>query len=464
MGFMNMHDVLIMDNEENIYSFYMHEKKVKLLFYDKERGRADKKLIASDCLDEYDATISDEGVVYLVCQKIDSSIVLITIEKGRQEESVLAEEFDGKLRNLNITIINDIVHIIYCLESKEGNKRYRIFHHNLLGDNWNTNIVSDISAGNILNPISLVKKEDKLIIGYYDMVDNYEQVFVSILNLADSNWLDKIQLTEDNSTKLYLDMIINDKNEIDICYSKLVEGNFLVTHKKYELSDLAVTKVAEHALSNPSNCMYPTFIYEGNTLWLIWIEFNGLLSCYSKDEGMSWSLPFSWESSKKNDFARYKFSTNNDPIANIYKINYGFCTYGDDLSFIGFGDVENAIEVPLKSQIKKKEDEEDIEDEKIIREREVSEIQETIATENELEVIKEFEESTEQDELEDLKERVEIIEQALKAITEILEIKLSEANSQTQNLDEYDEKLTELEKRIFDVESYLSRRRGPLRR
>ncbi|WP_352418404.1 hypothetical protein [Proteiniborus sp.] len=447
MGFMNIHDVLIMDNEENVYSLYMYEKKIKMIFYDKKNGKVDKKLILNNCLDEYDATISKAGIVYLVSQKIDGSIVLTSIEGERQEENILAEEFEGKLRNLNIRVINDTIHIIYCLESQESNNRFRIFHHSLLGDKWDTNIITDITIRDILNPINLIQLEDKLIIGYYDIVNDYEQVFINVYDLANSNWSNKIQLTTDNFMKLYLDMISNNKNEIDLCYSKLVENNFVITYEKYYLSDVNFTKTIEHALSNPANCMYPTFIYAGEILWVIWIEFNRLLSCYSDDGGISWSSLYSWESSKKDNFARYKFSTNNNSIANIYNFNYGFGTYGEVISFIGFGDIENAIEVPLKSKVKKKEDDEDLED--------INEVEDT----SEKEVISIEEGSQVKKEIQELKEKVEVMEKALKTIAELIENKISESIIQEEESSKDIEKIEDIEKRLLDIENYLNRRR-----
>lgn len=437
MGFMNIHDVLIMDGEENIYSFYTYEKKVKLVFYNKKNGKAEKKLIIGDCLDEYDATISKEGIIYLVCQKIDGNIVLISIDGYMQEEIILAEGFDGKLRNLNIRTINDRIHIIYCLESRESNNRFRIFHHSLLGDEWATYSVSDISTRDILNPISVIELEDKLIIGYYHIVNNCEQIFVNIYDLTNFKWSDKIQLTTDNSAKLYLDMIIGNKSEINLCYSKLVEGNFVITYENYHLSDGKVTKVAEHTLSNPANCTYPTLIYGEETLWTIWIEHNGLLSCFSRDGGISWSLPYLWESSKKDDFARYKFSTNNDFISNTYNFNYGFCTYGKSISFIGFGDINNATEVPLKSKFKKKDSDEALED---INEIEIITDKKVIKIEDNSQIGKE---------IEDLKEKIAAMEKALKTI----------AQEPANEL----EKMADIEKRLINIENYLNRRRGFIR-
>ncbi|WIV11322.1 hypothetical protein [Proteiniborus sp. MB09-C3] len=460
MGFMNIHDVLIMDNKENIYSFYMYEKKIKMVLYDKNSEKAEKRILISDCLDEYDSTISEDGTVYLVCQKIDGSIVLVSIDGYKQEEHLLAEKFDAKLRNINIKVINDQIHIIYCVEANEGNNKFRIYHHSLLKDEWDTHIVTDITKREILNPISIIQLEDMVVMGYYDIVDNIEQVFVNTFSLADSQWSDKIQLTTDSSAKMYLDMLSQGNNEIDLCYSKLIDGNFVITYEKYNILNGEITRVTEHVLSNPANCMYPTFINSGGTLWTIWIEYDGLLSCFSEDRGLSWSSPYSWENSKKDDFARYKFSTNNSSIIDGYNFNYGFGTYGKSTSFIGFGDIQNAVEVPLKSQIKKKVDEEKIDELDILSERDVSRIEDNLIDIKENKEMKEIEElKVKLEGIEELKERVTIIEQALKTITEILENKISETSSQNQNIDTCEEKIIGIEKRVNDIEYFLSRRR-----
>ncbi|MFA5524365.1 MAG: sialidase family protein [Tissierellales bacterium] len=457
MGFANIHDVLVMDNKENIYSFYLYKNKIKMILYDKNTEKATKNTIINDCLDEYDSAISKDGRVYLVCQRIDGSIVLVSIEGYRKEEHILADEFDAKLRNINIKLIGEQIHIIYCIESNEAKNKFRVYHHSLINEKWETHVVSDITIGDFLNPISIIELGDMLVVGYSDKVDNIEQVFISTYDQDGDKWSDKIQLTTDNSMKMYLDMLGNN-NKIDLCYSKLIEGNFVVTHEKYSILNGEATRVVEHGLSNPANCMYPTLIQSSETLWTIWIEYNGLISCFSEDGGLTWSTPYSWEDSKKDDFARYKFSTNNSGIIDDYNFNYGFATYGENTSFIGFGDIENAVEVPIKSEIKKKEDKGDIENMENMLDIEKNKIEDSVMTGREIK------EKIPLDQSKEIQERVTIIEQALKTISEILENKIVDSDFQVQIVYEFKEKIEILEKRVDDIEYFLSKRRGPLRR
>lgn len=444
MAFMNIHEVLITDSEENIYSFYKYEKKIKLIYYNKKSGKIDRKLIIDYCLDEYDAAISKDDIVYLVCQKIDGSIVLISLDKDRQEQNLLADKFNGKLRNLNIKVISNQVHIIYCLESEEYNNRFRIFHHCLIDDEWNTSIVSDISIKDVLNPITIIELADTLVIGYYDVVNNCEQIFISSFHMNNSKWSDKIQLTTDGSMKLYIDMISYAEKEFDLCYSRLVEGNFVVKYEKYNIVDEEIMRTAEHILSNPANCMYPTLIYSGGTLWTLWIEYNSVLSCFSDDCGISWSIPYLWEDSKRHNFARYKFTSSNSSVENEYNFNYGFGTYGEGISFIGFGDIEDAVEVPLKSQLKKKDNEFDEDEVEIKLEKEVVDYKDNMKVE---------------EKIEDINERITSLVKDIKIIMEILESKSCEADIQNQESINKLEKIADLEKRISNIEDFINRRR-----
>jgi len=453
MGFMNIHNTLIMDNNENIYSFYIYEKKIKMILYEKNKEKPAKRTIIDDCLEEYDSAISDDGTVYLVCQKTKGDIVLVSIDGYKQEEHLLAEGFDTQLRNLNIKIINNKIHIVYCVASNEDSSKFRIYHHNLIDEKWNTHVISDISIRDILNPFSIIELDNNIILGYYDIVDNVEQIFIKIYNLSKLQWSEKFQLTTDNSMKMYLDMISHNNDEIDICYSNLIDGNFVVKYEKYNIKDEEIIRVTEHILSNPANCMYPTFINCYGKLWNIWIEYNGLMSCFSEDGGLNWSYPYSWENFKKENFARYKFSTNNSSVIYEYRFNYGFGTYGDNISFIGFGDIENAVEVPLISELKKKEFEQNSAEVEITSRKDVDVIGDKIKVEN----------SKFEKEIAELKEKVQMIEEAIKTITEILESKISEVNSHNQDGNK-DEIIAALEKRIGDIEQFLNRRRRGLLR
>lgn len=447
MGFINIHNALIMDNDENIYSFYIYEKKIKMIVYDKKKEKPLKRTIIEDCLEEYDSAISEDGTLYLVCQKTRGDIVLVSIDGYKQEEHLLAEGLDIQLRNLNIKIINNEIHIIYCIASNEENNKFKIYHHKFTGEKWDTHVIADISIGDILNPFSIIELDNSIIFGYYDIVDEVEQIFIRIYDFSKLQWSEKIQLTTDNSMKMYLDMVSHNSEEIDICYSKLIDGNFVVKYEKYNVKNEKITKVTEHILSNPANCMYPTFINCYGKLWSIWIEYNGIMSCFSEDRGLNWSNPYSWENSKRENFARYKFSTNNSSVINEYRFNYGFGTYGDNISFIGFGDIEDAVEVPLMSELKKKEEVENT------SRKDVNIIEDKIKDE-----ISKF-----KNEIEELREKVQMMEKAIETITEILESKITEANSQNQD-DDKNEVIAALEKRITEIEYFLSRRRRGLLR
>lgn len=443
MGFMNIHEILLMDKDENLYRIYKYEKKIKLTYYDKLSGKTNVSLIIDDCLDEYDAAISKNDIVYLICQKIDKSVILISIDKESYEKHILADEFKGKLINLNIRVIDEQTHIIYCVESEEENEILRIYHHYLLGDIWKTHVVSNIRKREIINPISIVETDGKLIISYYDIADNNEQIFISLYDIHTCTWSDKVQITADNNMKIYLDMISYDNKEIDLCYSQFIEGNFVVKYEKYNISGENLVKQYEHVLSNPANCMYPNFVYSRETLWITWIEYNSVLSCFSNDSGLSFSPPYIWESSKRDNFARYKFLTNNISILNDYRLNYTFGTYGEDISFIGFGDIKAALEVPLKSQLKKKDEDENMIETEIKWEKEVNKMEDSYDI---------------QKEIKELNEKITKIENDLLSIKdEIQNIKTEHKTKDEKQLNQ-SEFAQDIDKRLAHVEMYLNRR------
>lgn len=450
MGFMNMHEILLMDKEENLYRIYKYENKIKVIYYDKLSGKTNVTLIMDDCLDEYDAAISEKDIVYLIFQKIDKSVILVSIHKESYEESIIADEFKGNLINLNVRVINECTHIIYCVESEEYKGILRIYHHYLLDDTWNTYVISNISKKNIINPISIIETDGKLIISYYDIVDNHDQIFINIYDIQNFKWSDKIQITTENTIKLYLDMISYSKGEIDLCYIQFEEGNFVVKYEKYNISGEKILKKYEHILSNPANSMYPTFVYNSETLWITWIEYNSVLSCFSNDKGLSFSLPYIWEGSKRNNFARYKFITRNPFILNEYNLNYTFGTYGENISFIGFDDIKEAGEVPLKSQLKKKDLAENIIEAEITLKKGVKKMENFSNIEKEVN---------------EINKKITFIENELKSIKdEIVNIKLDYIEENEKQKLEL-EPTTDIERRLAHIEMYLNKRgRGFIRR
>ncbi|NLJ78889.1 MAG: hypothetical protein GX329_05965 [Tissierellia bacterium] len=99
-------------------------------------------------------------------------------------------------------------------------------------------------------------------------------------------------------------------------------------------------------LSNPENPQHPTIIYNNGRLWVSWVEYDNVMSCYSEDMGSTWSPILMWKESKGADIVRYEYR-GKQPDDTI--LDYSFGNIGQEIDVMGFGPTKKTIEIPLKT-------------------------------------------------------------------------------------------------------------------
>ena len=174
-----------------------------------------------------------------------------------------------------------------------------------------------------------------------------EEIYCNKFKLTGDKWTNQYQLTNNLSPKLYLDSLFI-KDKLHLVYCEYQE-NLVVKYERYEYGNNFIKKEIEEELSNWENISWPTLIYFENKLWIIWAEYENIMSRYSLDNGENWSPIYLWKDSKYKDIFRYKYLTKNK-VNNIF--NYSFGTIKPDIAFIGFGSLNNTIEIPLKKKMR----------------------------------------------------------------------------------------------------------------
>jgi len=443
MAFLNQRSCLITDSKSNLYNFLWTKEGINLAYFNKVLAKVENTILIENGSLEFDVAIDKSDNLYVICQKNNGSIVLASFINDKWETSNLVNEQNEKVFNLSILVCDNKVNILYCVTSKEKKNIYRIYHHRFIEDKWETIQLDDISIREVLNPFTVIPLDDKIYIGYYDLINGEEQIFLKVIDTVSTQWEDKIQLTFSPNNKLYLDMILTTKKDLSLTYSELIEGNLVVKYEKFIIGKDKIVKALEEVLSNPSNSSYPTLVNDDSKLWVVWTEYENLMSCYTSNNGLSWSPSYIWKESKAKDFIRHKFSSNEISLNNQYILNHSFGTPYPDITFMGFGSLEGASEVPLKTKKKDEVDDENMNNtdfKEIKRPGQFGDISKDITK---------------------LIEEVGYLEERIKKLENSLE-KLDNSNQYLdENIDL--ERLEALENRINEVENYINkRRRGPI--
>lgn len=346
MTFYNDEFVIVIDSFNNIYMFQWKDECLNLFVFSYIMQKMEKRTIVKDSLGKYDVSIDDFDNLHIVYQDTDYNLILIILNNNELEKIKLTEKSIPLVYNLNVLNYNEDFHIIYCIGSSHDKNTYEIYHHLFNGVDWLTNKIDEIKTLKLLNPFQVAKKNDKIFVTYYDY-EIEEEIYLNYFDCQENTWKEKTKLTNGGKFKLYLDLLIIE-DRINLVYSEEVEGNFVVKYEKFSIEDGYISKEIEDTISNPENCSHPTIIYYDNKMWIVWLEYNNVLSRFSNDMGESWSSIYLWNESKNEDIIKYKYMNIKDKDNRI--LNNSFGKMYPDISFIGFGPLDNVSKVPLKKK------------------------------------------------------------------------------------------------------------------
>lgn len=351
MSFYDENFSIIEDSAGDIYNVEWKDGKIHLMHFNRTIEEIERKEILKDVIEGYDVIIGRDNIIYIIHQGIDNHLYLSYIQDGDVLVTCITESPITITYNLKLLLVGDEIHIFYQLLIDKLNKVYRIFHTTYGNNCWNVEMVQDIKVKDVLNPINVFKQEEKIYIVFYDLVET-EELFIKIYDNIKHIWSEKIRLTNDYCMKLYLDTLL-DEDYLHIVYSKYIEGNFGISYTKYNIRDIELKsiKYENKILSNVENGYYPTLIKYGSRIWVTWLEYDNLISRYSLDNGENWGSIYLWKESKHVDFVRYKYCEN-APKDDYRKLNYSFGKLYPDITFMGFGPLDNVIELPLKKTIR----------------------------------------------------------------------------------------------------------------
>ncbi len=421
MSFANQKNALVTDQAGNIHSFRWENEKIIYACFYKHTKKMEKEILVEGCVPEFDVIMDKKDNIYLICQQKEGELLLLTYQLGIWEREVLLNSEGINVYNLNVISWENMLYIFYCVPSLESNKVYRIYYLYKKEDGWINTELGDIRVKTLLNPFQVLCTTQGLILGYYNLVNGTEQIFIKLYDGAMDVWKDTLQLTNGLNDKLYLDFLLLGEEELHLTYSEYMDGNLVVKHEKYKMTGNKLIKNSENELSNPGNCSYPTLILFNNMLWTVWTEYEYVASSYSEDRGMSWSAPYQWTESKEGIFVRYKYCLNPKNSDRSYLLNYSYGKDFPDFTFLGFGALEKSVEMALTSKKKREEEVEDIL---------------SFPGKQENDLVEVNHQTTEQENLTEIHEMIE-----------------------QENLTEMMEKIIALEERIEKIESFFNRRR-----
>lgn len=227
--------------------------------------------------------------------------------------------------------IDDVIHILYYLVNNSG-AHCTLIHYCNINGKWIKNEI-DTSSYTILSNFNVIFKGSIPIIFYFKIVNNYEELFVSIFDLSTNSWSKPCQVTNSNKSKVYLSVIMDSKNNCHIAFSENNSRRYYCTYIKGYINDNQFIIYNYQTISKTVACTFPNLIQCKNMLYLQWIEYSNLYTSISYDMGKTWLNPFTDNLAYNNPFKCYSYKSNyhNDIIANSSAI----FAYNNSIEILG---------------------------------------------------------------------------------------------------------------------------------
>lgn len=304
--------------------------------------KGNRTLLTKEILEEFDVSLSAD-TIYILYQNTNGHLILNVIKGDKIEEKCLTNTAISEIFNLCLEVKDKYIHILYTIKGKD--EKCFINHHFYDGANWNDILVDEISVKKVINPMKAVFMDEKLLLVYYR--DQYK-ISIKSFSVEEAKWTLPTSLVSGDNEKLFLDVLILDKN-IHLCFCEYVYGNLVVKHYKFRGESDNYNLITEDYISNEGSPSHPSIIYFKNELWISWLELDKVFSRSSKDMGQSWGPIYMWNETKKMDFIRYKYITVNED--NNINLSYSFGSIYPEIRFLGFGPTDSAVEIPVKKNI-----------------------------------------------------------------------------------------------------------------
>lgn len=318
MSFINKTNILIKKNNNDLYYFDLDKDIVFTKISNKTNTLISKKLFDGDYsfVDIWLDT-NEKDNIYGVINDKKGKILNLTLEKDNVDtHTIIKYDYKNFIIKFPYTKhIENIKHTIYCSINKSIPLLANLIHI-YEDDNIFIKNTIDFIDFNILSNFVVAYSNNKPIIFYFKLVDNFEELFVSIFDLNSYSWSNPIQITKSNKNKIYLSVLQDENNNYHIAFSENHDNKYYCKYINISLENNVLKINQESIISKDVMCLFPSIIKKNSTLYIQWVEYFDLFICQSDDFGMNWSKPIIDKNISNKPFIRYQYISDN--IASIF--------------------------------------------------------------------------------------------------------------------------------------------------
>jgi len=268
--------------------------------------------------------IDKNDFIYGIINDSKGKLISMNINNGIVNDSTLLK-YDYRnfiIKFPYIKILDNEEHIIYFSINKKNKHLGQLIHIYKNNDIYIKNKI-DLINYNILSNFIVTWKDNIPTIFYFNIVNGFEEIFMSTFNLNTLNWSKPSKLTNTRKSKIYLDVIYTEDGYYHIVYSENNDYKYYCRYLKLTIKDNIFKIIENKSLKNNIMCLFPTLISNKSNLFIQWVEYHDLYTCKSFDDGKSWGEPIKNTSISHYQMLRYYYKSNCN-INNNYNLSYVF--------------------------------------------------------------------------------------------------------------------------------------------
>lgn len=336
MSFINNYSTIIRRSNKDMFYFHLKENLV-YDYFDNYGNLVSSTPITKSPIDFTSSyfTLGKDDSIYGIYK--DNSLKMFEIKKNNTaflEKEILT--YNHKKFNILFPYINncnDDIHILYYLCNNNSTNTCALFHHYNHNGIWTENKIDFINHM-VLDNFVVLWVQDSPIIFYLNLINGYEEVFLSRFNYSTLTWCSPIQITNSKKNKIYLSVLKDNLNFYHLTFCEKSDNGYAVKYVNGFLMENKLDINVSKYITGPSTCMYPSLMKNKSNLYLMWVNYGKLNTSVSDDLGKTWGDHEVDDFSIEEEFTRAKFISNYEDDLS-YNVSSVFTTC-DDVGILGF--------------------------------------------------------------------------------------------------------------------------------
>jgi len=290
---------IVTETPEQIWYFF-YQTGNGICFKKKNKNQWDHyEILFKDGQKDFDVTMDSRGNIHLICQDQLGSIIYLMYNGTQWHKYTILQSKSNRTypKYFKMLLVNGWINLFYMIEYKGKN----LLVHQILDNNISPNVVDYVFNTSV--PFRVAVDQTNNIHVYYQREAESGKLGYKIFLWSKKSWSDFISIDLDSSNISAPYFIIDKEENFHLVFLRENEKEYSIVYKRKPFSSYN-KMLWDKEISIYNRCdqhTIPIIIKEDKKLWILWQTDIKIFSCYSEDDGISWSKPAQFMAGRYGD-------------------------------------------------------------------------------------------------------------------------------------------------------------------